>query len=384
MEGRAGLAFLKCDCTPAGRSGFCFWPSLDFWPANRPGPRRGAEPPAHRRPLRLPPARCSAAFAARKASRISSSVKTSLASSISETGSQTSCGSSSLASSRRSFSRAARSSPSIASMMPRNRLRPPSSLWPTAHFDPRLLADGPDEIGSAHQRPVDSRRRNLQPIGALHRIIDIEHRRQRLAHSLAIRDRHAAVGALRHHLHRGAGLPRKLHPHQAVAEIGQDRHSQMRDPGGDPRLGRKARLVQAALVCVGVQDRAPRALSSSRLWRSSGNKKERVPGGPLSNANHLTMIVMRRKIGLSYAPFRAIPQGRRPAVPADETSLGLSVETVCDSKDTYAGGLSWPKQSCHDERFTPGQSQGAPATLNVAGSLAPLTAGSQSGQSLRA
>ena len=59
-----------------------------------------------------------------------------------------------------------------------------------------------------HQRPVDARRGNLEPIGAVDRVGDIEHRRQRARDLLAILHRHRAVRPLRHDLH-GAAVERR-------------------------------------------------------------------------------------------------------------------------------------------------------------------------------
>ena len=57
---------------------------------------------------------------------------------------------------------------------------PLASLMRDRHLDFHEMAGIAFEIGTAHQRPVDPGRGNLQPIGAVDRIGDVQHRRQRL------------------------------------------------------------------------------------------------------------------------------------------------------------------------------------------------------------
>ena len=98
------------------------------------------------------------------------------------------------------------------------------------------------EIGAAHQRPVDPGRGNLQPVGALDRIGDIQHRRQRPRDRLAILDQHGAVGPFRHDLDGAAGFAGNLDPHQPVAHALQHRTGDRRHPRRHARLDHEARL----------------------------------------------------------------------------------------------------------------------------------------------
>ena len=124
-------------------------------------------------------------------------------------------------------------SPSTPSSMPRKRLRPSTA---TAISILTTLAGIALEIRAAHQRPVDAGRGDLQPIGALDRIGDVEHRRQRARDRLAILDRHRAVRPLRHDLHGAAVDAGDAHPHQPIAEARRApaRRSRRRAP---PRPG---------------------------------------------------------------------------------------------------------------------------------------------------
>jgi len=112
------------------------------------------------------------------------------------------------------------------------------------HLDFHQMTGIALEIGPPNQRPVDSWRGNFQPVGPVDRIGDIEHRRQRPRHRLAILDLHRAVGAFGHDLHRAAGLAGNPDPHQPVTHALQDRSGNGRHPGGDPRLDHQARLGQ--------------------------------------------------------------------------------------------------------------------------------------------
>src|SRR5215207_9362399 len=99
------------------------------------------------------------------------------------------------------------------------------------HLDLRLVTGPALEIAAAGERPVDAGRGDFETVGLRHRILEIEHRRDRTAHRLAIRDRHGAVRPLGHDLDRTAVLARHLHPHEPEAEI-LDRGL---DHGGDAR-----------------------------------------------------------------------------------------------------------------------------------------------------
>ena len=83
---------------------------------------------------------------------------------------------------------------------------PLAALMRHRHLDLDEVAGIALEIGAAHQRPVDARRGNLQPVGAVDRIGDVQHRRQRPRDRLAVLDLHRSVGPLRHDLDGAAGL----------------------------------------------------------------------------------------------------------------------------------------------------------------------------------
>ena len=86
---------------------------------------------------------------------------------------------------------------------------PLAALMGDRHLDLHEMTGIALEIGAAHQRPVDPGRGNLQPVGPIDRIGDVEHRRQRLRDRLAILDLHRSVGPLRHDLDGAAGFCRK-------------------------------------------------------------------------------------------------------------------------------------------------------------------------------
>ena len=126
---------------------------------------------------------------------------------------------------------------------PRRRAARPESLAAIdrgRHLDLHDMAGVALEIRAPHQRPVEARRRKLQPIGAIDRIGDVEHRRQRPRRGLAILDRHAAVRPLGHDLHGAAGGAGDAHAHQPIAEPFEHRL----DKGGD--AGRQAWLDDEA------------------------------------------------------------------------------------------------------------------------------------------
>ena len=111
-------------------------------------------------------------------------------------------------------------------------------------FDLGEMAGIALEIGFAHQRPIDSGRGNLQPIGSVDWIGDIEYRRQRARHDLAVFDRHRAIRALRHDLHGAAFGARYAHAHQPVTELFNDWLHDRGDARGKPRLGDEPRFIR--------------------------------------------------------------------------------------------------------------------------------------------
>ncbi len=119
---------------------------------------------------------------------------------------------------------------------------PLAALMGDRHLDLHQMAGIALEIGAAHQRPVDPGRGNLQPIGPVDRIGDIEHRRQRLRDRLAILDLHRSVRPFRHDLDGAAGFAGNLDPHQPVAHSLQHRSGDRRHPRRRARLDDEARL----------------------------------------------------------------------------------------------------------------------------------------------
>jgi hypothetical protein len=123
------------------------------------------------------------------------------------------------------------------------------------------------EIARPDQRPVDSRRRHLEMIRHLDRIVDVERRRDCLAHGLAAFDGHRAVRLLRHDLHRAAVLAGDAHAHQPIAEIGDRRLDDGRDARGD------AALDDDALVLIGCCCRLVHAWLPWKRMPSGSNQK---------------------------------------------------------------------------------------------------------------
>ena len=142
----------------------------------------------------------------------SSSVSTSLASLMSSIGSSTSASSPSAASSRRKPR-------GLALGAGEHAAKALAAVDRDFHLDLDQMAGIAVEIGFAHQRPVDAGRGNFQPVGAVDRVGDVEHRRQRARHRLAVLDRHGAVRPLRHDLHGAAVGGRNLAPAPAGSRV---------------------------------------------------------------------------------------------------------------------------------------------------------------------
>ena len=110
------------------------------------------------------------------------------------------------------------------------------------HLDLHDVAGVALEIGAPHQRPVDAGRRHFQPVGAVDRIGDVEHRRQRARGGFAILDQHRAVGPLGHDLHGAAVAAGDAHAHQPIAEAFEHRLGDRGDARAQARLDDQARL----------------------------------------------------------------------------------------------------------------------------------------------
>ena len=102
------------------------------------------------------------------------------------------------------------------------------------------------EIGTAHQRPVNSGRRDFQAIRPVDGIGHVEHRRQRARGRLAILNGHGSVRALGHDLHRATGRTGNAHAHEAVTKVGEHRLSENSDAGRSAGLGNKPWLISKA------------------------------------------------------------------------------------------------------------------------------------------
>jgi len=156
------------------------------------------------------------------------------------------------------------------------------------HFHLEAVAGKALEIRAPHQRPVHAGRGHFEPVGAIDRIGDIEHRRERARDRLAVLDAHRPIRPFGHDLDRAAVEPRNLHPHETIADAAQDRLGNGGHARRDALLGDKARL---RLGLTGA-DRwhHPRLASQLPVRRPSrfdrvhrpdfGNKKERVPEEP--------------------------------------------------------------------------------------------------------
>ena len=110
------------------------------------------------------------------------------------------------------------------------------------HFDLHKIIGVAIEVRLPHQRAVDAGRRQFQPIGAVHRIGSIKHRRQRARTNLAVVDGHGAVRPLGHHLHGAAVGAGDAHAHQPIAQAFKHRLDDGRDPGAQSRFDNQARL----------------------------------------------------------------------------------------------------------------------------------------------
>jgi len=147
-----------------------------------------------------------------------------------------------------------------------------------ARIDLGEMAGPALEIARAHQRPVDARRRDLEVIGRLDGVVDVERRRHRLADLLATLDIHRAVRPFGHDLQGAAVLGADAHTHQPIAEI-DDRRL---DDRGNTR--RHAALDDEARFLIGCRHRLVGGFThgpdrSVCLRRVAANKKERA-GGP--------------------------------------------------------------------------------------------------------
>ena len=107
-------------------------------------------------------------------------------------------------------------------------------------------------------------------VGAVDRILDVEHRRQGTGQIGAIVDIHLAARALRHHLDGAALAPADPHADQIQAEVGGHRLGDRGDARGKPGLAHDARILANArhdsgfwpgigaavrCVCIGRSDR---------------------------------------------------------------------------------------------------------------------------------
>ena len=104
------------------------------------------------------------------------------------------------------------------------------------------------EIRTPHQRAIDTRRRYLQAVSALHGVFDVEHRRQRARDRFAIFELHGAVGSLRHDLYRAAGLGGNFDPHQPIPHALQHGGCNSSDARADARLDNKPGFVEQVYV----------------------------------------------------------------------------------------------------------------------------------------
>ncbi len=126
---------------------------------------------------------------------------------------------------------------------------PAKALLPAdrlTELDPHLVTRPALEVLRAHQRPVDPWRGDLQPVGARHRIIGIQHRRKCSRDPRALVSRKPPVGPFRHDLESLTVASRKLDPDQTKTQFQQQGLRELRD------FRRYARLDQKSSACVGV------------------------------------------------------------------------------------------------------------------------------------
>ncbi len=178
-----------------------------------------------------------------------------------------------------------------ASIRPRKRLRPSTGIAISMRAS-QPIARRKSEF--AHQRPVDARRGDFQPIGLAHRLLEVEHRRQRLAGAFAIVDRHGSVRALGHDLH--ASRPGRRKPSREPRAI-RDRAN----IGSAMRAMRRARPLSAIRRASSSPSSGAGAICGRDVASMipCGNKKERVPAGP--HSQNLSLSVSMR----SYENYRS-------------------------------------------------------------------------------
>ena len=130
-------------------------------------------------------------------------------------------------------------------------------------------------------------RGNFQPVGAIDRVGDVEHRRQRARGGLAILDRHGAVRPLGHDLHGAAGQRRKSRTRTSrIAEAREHRLGDRGDARRNARLGDQARLHAGGGIGFGHPARV--AFRNSRFSCPDADPacaavqvtKRAGPGGP--------------------------------------------------------------------------------------------------------
>ncbi len=122
------------------------------------------------------------------------------------------------------------------------------------HLDLHQMPGVALEIRAAHQRAIHARRGNFQPVGAVHGISHIEHRRERARNRFAILHRHAAVRPFRHDLYRAAFRTGDTHAHEAIAQPLDHGLGDAGDTRGDARLGDEPALQMGVGRSVHAQD----------------------------------------------------------------------------------------------------------------------------------
>ena len=110
--------------------------------------------------------------------------------------------------------------------MPRNFFCPSTGRLA---LDLGLEAGEAREILTPHQRPVDPGRADLQRVGTLDRVGDVEHRRDRVADPGAVLHGHAArtIDRLRHDLQGPPAATDHPHLHHLEAHIAESRLDQV-------------------------------------------------------------------------------------------------------------------------------------------------------------
>ena len=134
------------------------------------------------------------------------------------------------------------------------------------HFDACFPAHGPAKIRNTNEQAVYAWRRDLEPVGTLEQILNIERRRQRFAHRLAILDGHRSIWPFRDDLHRHSRLQGELCTDQPVSQSLKNGFRYMRNTCSRASLRDQTGLAQRALRFWQLSAHAIRILPIRRRY----------------------------------------------------------------------------------------------------------------------